>query len=137
MSPVLDASVFIAAHSPSERHHALARRAYSMHPDTLPYLVPDLFLVEVMAAFARRGEPEAFLETVDALVRGPRFHAVAMDGDLLERAMFVARRARLRAYDAVYVALALARDAPLLTLDNEVIERSKANFDEFRLYTPG
>ena len=133
MTPVLDASVFFAALSPTERHHRDARRLFEQHPDDQPFLVPDLFRVEVLSAFARRGEPAAFLDTLDAIVLGPRFHAVALDAALLRAAVHVARSTRLRAYDAVYVALALLRDQPLLTLDSEVLQRASAAFAELRV----
>ncbi len=134
MSPVLDASVFIAAISPTERHHDRARRLFDRHPDTEPFLVPELFRVEVIAGLSRRGEPVDLLETVDAVIRGPRFHARPLDAELLERAVHVARAARLRAYDAVYVALALMWNEPLVTLDGEVVERSGAAFKELRVF---
>jgi predicted nucleic acid-binding protein len=122
---VLDASVFVAAISPSEIHHDIARKLYDSWPEDQAFLVPSLFRVEVLAALARRGEPNELLDTVEVLVSGPRFHCVAIDTSLIERATQVARVARLRAYDAVYVALALNRDAVFLTLDSEV--RSKIN----------
>ncbi len=134
MTPVLDASVFIAAISPAERHHGRARRLFDSHPDTEPFLVPDLFRVEVVAGLTRRGEPAAFVDTVDAVIRGPRFHSRPLDGVLLDRTVLVARTARLRAYDAVYVALALLADAPILTLDEEVVQRSSASFAELRVF---
>jgi predicted nucleic acid-binding protein len=126
--------VFIAAISPAERHHPLARRLFDSHPDTEPFLVPELFRVEVVAGLSRRGEPAAFVDTVDAVVRGPRFHARPLDGALLERSVHVARAARLRAYDSVYVALALLADEPILTLDGEVVERSRASFAGLRVF---
>ncbi len=128
MTPVLDASVFVAAISPTERHHHLARTLFDRHPDSAPYLVPDLFRVEVLAALSRRGEPIELLDTVDAIVRSPRFHSCPLDEQLLEEAVHVARVARLRAYDAVYVALALTRGEPLVTLDAELVSRSRAAF---------
>lgn len=134
MSPVLDVSVFIAAISPTERHHHRARRLFDGHPDTEQFLVPELFRVEVIAGLSRRGEPADLLETVDAVIRGPRFHARPLDGELPERAVHVARVARLRAYDVVYVALALMWNEPILTLDGEVVERSSASFGELRVF---
>jgi len=130
LNPVLDASLFVAAVSPAERHHEAARALFHSHPDSLPYLVPTLFRVEVMAALSRRGEPEELLDLVDALVRGPRFHARALDAELLARATAVARQARLRAYDAVYLALALDCGSPLYTLDLELRRRITAVFPE-------
>jgi ATPase subunit of ABC transporter with duplicated ATPase domains len=43
-------------------------------------------------------------------------------------------KARLRAYDSVYVALALLADEPILTLDGEVVERSRASFAGLRVF---
>lgn len=136
MNPVLDASVFIAAISPTQRHHEVARRLYESHPEAEPFLVPELFRVEVIAGLARRGEPPELLDLVDAVIRGPRFFACPMDADLLQRAVDIARVARLRAYDAVYVALAVAHDAPILTLDAEVLERSAASGVGLREFRP-
>ena len=120
---VLDASVFVAAISPREIHHLAARDLYEAYAADRAFLVPALFRVEVLAALSRRAEPDELLDTVDLLVSGPRFHRVPLDGVLIERAVQVARAARLRAYDAVYVALALNADAAFLTLDSDV--RSK------------
>ncbi len=120
MNPVLDASVLVAAISPQERHHVQARALFESIQEDTPYFVPALFRVEVIAAFARRGETPAFLDAVDALVRGPRFHSFPVDETLLELAVHVGRHARLRAYDSVYCALALLQSAPIFTLDAEI-----------------
>ncbi len=107
---------------------------FQSHTATSPFLVPELFRVEVVAGLARRGEPSELVDAVDALIRGPRFVAVALDARLLEQAVAVARVARLRAYDAVYVALALLWEQPILTFDEEVIERSRARFPELQVF---
>ena len=130
---VLDASVLVAALSPREVHHALASELYHSHPESRPFLVPSLFRVEVISALARRGERDEFLGTMDALVSGPRFHSVELGDRLLERATEVARKAKLRAYDAVYVALSLARGATLFTLDTEVSSRALRAFPKARI----
>jgi predicted nucleic acid-binding protein len=134
MNPVLDASAFVAATSPAERHHERARQLFESLPDTSSFLVPGLFRVEVVAALSRRGEPLDLVDAIDALIRGPRFVECPLDDELLEHAVTVARVARLRAYDAVYVALALHWEQPILTLDQEVIERSTAKFTELRIF---
>lgn len=133
MTPVLDASLFVAAISPAERHHRQAQLLFESHPEAMPYLVPALFRVEVIAALARRAEPLELLETVDALIRGPRFHVCPLDEPLLEKSVHVARVARVRAYDAVYVALALTRGESLFTLDAEMVSRSLASFPDLRV----
>ena len=121
MTPaVLDATVFISACSPAEVHHAAARAMIDSVPGNRPFIVPSLFRVEVASALARRKESAFFLDTVDALITGPRFHACPIDEELIRLSVEVARRSGCRAYDAVYGALALSRGAVLLTLDEEL-----------------
>lgn len=134
---VLDAAVFVAAISPSEAHHAAARELYDTVPEERPFLVPSLFRTEVLAALARRHESDELLDTVEVLISSPRFHSVPIDAPLIERASEVARSTRLRAYDALYVALALERNAALLTLDAEVTAKLGEVYPELQLLAPG
>jgi predicted nucleic acid-binding protein len=92
-----------------------------------------LFRIEVLSALSRRREPDELLDAVDALTSGPRFHVAALDRPLLERATAIARQARVRAYDAVYAALALEREASLMTLDVDVCVKLRAAFPEVAL----
>lgn len=134
---VLDASVFVAAISPDEIHHRAARELYGSYAEDRAFLVPSLFRVEVLAALARRGERDALLDTVEVLVSGPRFHTLAVDAALIERATKVARAAHLRAYDAVYVALALNQEAAFLTLDMDVRRKVTATYPELSFVALG
>lgn len=133
---VLDASVFVASISPREIHHVEARDLYNSYAADRAFLVPSLFRVEVLAALSRRGEPDELLDTVDLLVSGPRFHSVPIDGSLIERSAQVARAGRLRAYDAVYVALALNAGAAFLTLDSDVRSKVAAAFPTLSFAAP-
>ncbi len=130
MIPVLDASLFVAAISPAEVHHVQARELYESHPEDMPFRVPSIFRVEVLAALSRRGESAELLDLVDAVVRGPRFVQSPLTPALLERAVGVAREARLRAYDAVYVALALDCESPIYSLDADLRARVEVAFPE-------
>lgn len=131
---VLDASVFIGACSPSEIHHGAARAAVDSIPANRPFVVPSLFRIEVASALARREESAFFIDTVDALVTGPKFFTCPLDDALVRLSVEVARRAGCRAYDAVYGALALSRGAALLTLDEDLRSRlSSAYPGEIRL----
>jgi len=120
---VLDASVFIAACSPAEIHQETARSMMESIPENRAFLVPVVFRIEVISGFSRRGESAEFLDTVDALITGPRFHACPLDAAVLHKSVEIARKARTRAYDAVYAALAILREADLLTLDAELRKR--------------
>jgi predicted nucleic acid-binding protein len=135
---VLDASVFVAAISPTEVHHKSARKLYLSHLADRPFIIPSLFRIEVISALARRGESSELIDTVDVLVSGPRFHSVALDAPLVEQAARVARTARLRAYDSVYVALALGRGAALYTLDAEARTKIAQAFPRLKVVgSPG
>lgn len=129
----LDASGFIAAISPSERHHRQARLLFGSHPDSAQFLLPEFFRVQVIAGLTRRGEPVELPDAVDALARGPRFCACRLDHDLLEEAVRVGCLERLRAYVAVYVALALGRSEPRFRLDEDVVSRCLASFPALRV----
>ena len=127
---VLDASVFVSSISANEVSHETARKLLARAPESRPFLVPALFRVEVIAALARRGESAELLDLVDAMISGPRFHPVTLDADVLAHATLIARTARLRAYDAVYVALALMHDVPIITLDADIVARLAAHYPD-------
>jgi predicted nucleic acid-binding protein len=127
---VLDASVLVATLSPAERHHDLARRLYAIRPPAVPFLVPAVFRVEVLSALRRQGAPTELIDAADALVRGPTFRSAAVAAGLLDDAATLARAAGLRAYDALYAALAWRQQAVLLTLDREVVARLQSCYPE-------
>jgi len=125
--------VYISSISPLEVHHEQALHLMRSVPEDQPFVVPSLFRLEVVSALARRGELEELLNTVKVLVHGPRFHAVPLSEALLENAQEIAEVAGLRAYDAVYVALARETKARLLTFDREVRTRVSRHFPKVSL----
>jgi predicted nucleic acid-binding protein len=122
---VLDASVFVAAMSPYEVHHARAKELW-LSPQR--FLVPALFRVEVLAAMTRRGEPPAVVDAIAALARSHRFTVVPVDDALVDRACLIAKTAKIRGYDAIYAATESLHDAPLLTFDQELGARLQASW---------
>jgi predicted nucleic acid-binding protein len=130
--PVLDASVYVAVLSPYEEHHEVACRLCGAIPEDERFVVPVVFRIDVISALARRGESDEVLEAVDVLVGGPKFERVALETALLDASVRIARAAKLRAYDALYAGLALERQTPLFTLDNEIarrIRRARADIE--------
>lgn len=137
---VLDASLYVAAISPAERSHAQANALFQDLAAGGGFLVPALFRLEVTAALARRGEPPQVIDLALAHLSGPRFSEVPVDAALIEAAGSVARLARLRAYDAVYAAVALSSQVPLATLDVDLRQRLTAAYPGVTLLperTPG
>ena len=126
---VVDASVWVSAFLPADTHHekvlAFLRRIVE-HGETIE--LPNLGLAEIGGAIARRtGDPALAAGALALVRRQPLLTIHALDDSLGEAAARLAIDARLRGADAVYVALASRLDAPLVTLDREMMERGAAS----------
>lgn len=121
---VIDASVLAAAFFNEE--HSEEARTYLRGGQTL--VAPDLLRLEVASIAAKkvwRGEAsvEASLRAIRAIddfILGTRSSV-----DLVDRAFDLAQTHRISAYDAAYLALAELEDAPLITLDDKLIQRAR------------
>ena len=119
---VLDASIIAAAVTDSGGAGRSARNLLRRHGEAA---WPDFADVETVAVLRKRWtaqalDDEAFLLAVDALAALPftRFPARAFLGRVVEL------RANVSPYDAVYVALAEALDAELVTADRRLAAAS-------------
>lgn len=123
---VLDASVgmklFIAEEHSEDVHELFRQNLW----DASTLYVPDLFFIEcanVLWKKVRRGEydeEEVFASLCDLRLLGL---SVTPMSELMERALQIACRSGVTAYDASYAALAEALDVPLLTADEGLCER--------------
>jgi len=112
---VVDASVIVASLLSTAGAGALARERLRLDPDLQ---VPHLLDVEVAAALRRRvrlGQTDLALAT-EALADLADLAALRWDHEPLLTRVWELRE-NVTAYDAVYVALAEAFDAPLVTSD--------------------
>ncbi|CAN5211754.1 type II toxin-antitoxin system ribonuclease VapC1 [soil metagenome] len=112
---VVDASVIVASLLSTAGAGALARERLRLDPDLQ---VPHLLDVEVAAALRRRvrlGQTDLALAT-EALADLADLAALRWDHEPLLTRVWELRE-NVTAYDAVYVALAEALDAPLVTSD--------------------
>ena len=133
MKLVLDASVAVAAVRPKEPAHRESRRRLERvlrGPDTIT--VPAIFPIEIGAALGRVGEEAmAIRNLISKLTAAP--HEVVTIGPVRARRILeVAIECRLRAADAAYVWLAMARNIPLCTLDEEVLTRAQTRCEVIR-----
>ena len=95
-------------------------------------VIPVLAWPEVAGALARRtGNPEDGREAVDIIRALPWIESIPLDQSLVHEAAKIAGARRLRGADAVYVALAAACREPLLTLDEEMLERARGVVEAF------
>ena len=112
---VVDASVIVASLLSTAGAGALARERLRLDPDLQ---VPHLLDVEVAAALRRRvrlGQTDLALAT-ETLADLADLAALRWDHEPLLTRVWELRE-NVTAYDAVYVALAEALDAPLVTSD--------------------
>jgi predicted nucleic acid-binding protein len=123
---IIDASVWVAIFRENDVHHggsvsfldAVVTKQQDLH-------IPNLALAEIAGVFARQtGKARLATRTVSAVLALPRVQRHALNDALADRAVSLAARCRLRGADAVYVALAEALDQPLITLDQETLDRS-------------
>ena len=126
MNCTVDASVFVAAAHRHETQHADSR-AFLVRADAVGarLICPTLILPECAAAISRRtGRERPARLSLGWIQRQLRLELVALDDALASRAMEIAIVQRLRGADSVYVAIASAADAVLITWDGEMLERA-------------
>jgi predicted nucleic acid-binding protein len=127
----IDASVLVAAGTPDDPAgaDATAFLAAAFAAD-LPTHQPTLSLVEVAAAIARRtGDADLAMQAGQALLSMPGLVLHALDVDASADAAALAGRLQLRGADAIYAATALRHTATLVTLDDELLARSRPVVD--------
>ena len=128
MNCTLDANVLVASSRIQEPGYAASRRLLDEeHARQTAFCCPVLVLPECVAAVARatglREKAARMLSDIRAL---PTLRLVPIDEALASRAAEIAMNYGLRGADAVYVAVAEAFAATLLTWDVEMLERAPA-----------
>ena len=129
---VLDASVWISGIRPDETHYQVSRRWLAQRRgDGAPIAVPVHFLVEVASAFSRPvdGSEAEGLDALQTVLDERLIERFELDDELAESAARAAARCRIRAGDALYVALAQELDVPLITWDGQVLDRARVLVD--------
>ena len=125
MTITVDASVFVAAARTEEAHNLASRQfLLQVRVRAMSLFCPILILPECAAAVARPTGDAALGEELVTLIEGiPGLQLITLDPPLAHRAVHIATHHRLRGADSVYVAVAEAFNATLITLDAEMLER--------------
>jgi predicted nucleic acid-binding protein len=124
---IVDASVWVAIFRGNDVHHASSvkflQAAVAKQHDLD---VPNLALPEIAGVFARQtGDARLATRTLRAVLALPGLQRHELTDALADGAALQASRCKLRGADAVYVALAEALEAPLISLDQEVLDRAR------------
>ena len=123
---VIDASVYISRLRTAEiRHEASARLFEAIAARRTTVLCPAILLPEVASALVRGLDDPGFAyRAASHLQQLPGHRFIAVGPELSRLAAWTAAECRLRAFDAVYVALARREGIPLVTWDDQ--QRSRA-----------
>lgn len=127
MTLTVDASVWLAARFREEPYHE-ASADFLLRVIAGPELIalPWLSWVECVAAAARKTGGDDVAHQLGRHLRSlPGITWVPLDESLAGDACHLSARLRLRAADAVYVAVAKVHSSTLITLDNELLERCR------------
>ncbi len=122
---VVDASVWVSYFIKSEVAYTASRSWVARQAEVgVPILGPSHVLAEIAGAVSRRTGHQDLGRVTSTLVSGlPGFRIVAIDQELADLSASVAATLQLRGADAVYVALALLADVPLVTWDKQQLTR--------------
>ncbi len=129
----LDANVFITAMIPEEDGHEASFKIIQMIQERdIPLFEPAIVLFEVISILHRKVsmgelEKEEGEELADLFFQLPLL--LQWQPALMKKAVHFARELGLKKiYDCTYLAVAQAREIPLITLDQEFIKKSRKIF---------
>lgn len=130
---VVDASVWVSALMAGESNHPASLgwlRRYAQSGGAV--LAPQLLLAEVASGIARATrQPALAQQIVGYLNHGSGVELVSLDSTLALEAADLAARLYIKGADSVYVALAQQRNVPLISWDNEQLNRAKVVTSSF------
>lgn len=123
---IVDASVWVSAADPTDEFSARSRAFLAAVVDReLPVAVPDLCMVEVACALARRlDDVQAARTLADGLLGAPFVTSYELERSLLRQALELGTAGRLRAADAIYATVAERAAGQLVAWDRELISRA-------------
>lgn len=132
---VIDASVWLSFLLQQDAHHAVTRPwLVERLTNKEPLAAPILLLAEVGGAVSRRlGDTTLGEKAIKRLLAIPTLRLVSIDHALGIEMSRLAAQYRLRGADACYVAVAAELNVPLVSWDQEHLNRTT---DLITVYTP-
>ncbi|MDQ6692958.1 MAG: PIN domain-containing protein [Chloroflexota bacterium] len=133
---VVDASVWtsrLVAHDVNHSDSLLWLSQYVARGGQV--LAPEFLVIEVIAAVARQaGLSHSAKRLIPYLYYHAAIQFLTLDTQMVRRTAAIAADLRLKAGDAIYVAVAEQTSSPLVSLDNQQLQRASSLVET---YTPG
>lgn len=131
---VIDTSVWVSRVIEGDSNHQAAQNWINNHfRNGGTFIAPALFVIEVGAAISRQTGQPTFARTVVTQLRSlSRLQLATIDEQLIENATELAVGLGLRGADALYVALAIRLNVPLVSFDNEQLLKPAALLQTIR-----
>jgi predicted nucleic acid-binding protein len=125
---VVDTSVYVALMHKEDVGHEVSRRWFkSVVRNGERLVAPVIIMAEAGVAITRGLNDPAFgQQVVEQISQSSFLELIPIDYSLAELAAGIAVNYRIRGCDALFVALAQQRSAPLVTLDKQQRERGQA-----------
>lgn len=127
MSLTVDSSIIVASLVKEEKHHDACKRLMdkifdAKHTAIMPYSV----LVEVVASVKRRTNSYELAENAgNGLQNTPAVYFLGLTKERAIEAADIAKETGLKGMDAIVVQVAKENGSKLITLDDEMIEKSE------------
>lgn len=126
---VVDASVWVSLYTNEDINYDRSRLWMGRYiANNGSFVAPSIVFIEVAAAISRRTSDSALAKQAVKSLEQSRtlstLEIIAMKASLVLTAVTLAADLRLRAGDAIYVALAHQLNIPLVTWDKEQLQRA-------------
>lgn len=129
---VLDAAVWVSAAIPQEQQHTSSRQWIDQYLAAGGVLVIcEWFIVEVATAIGRRVSSQHGQTAYTRVYSLSQTLIVPMSTQLMQDSAATAAALRLRAGDAVYIALAYGLGLPVVSWDGEIAQRGDPRVSVF------
>jgi len=124
---VLDSSILVAALKADEEKHSECKRLLELIKEGRYFAIePYTVLVEVVAAVKRRTGSEMLAERIETdLINMSNIEFLDIVENRALGASQIARKSSIRGMDAVVIQICKEMDSRLVTLDDEMVEKSK------------
>ena len=124
----VDASIWVDLSIPSDPRHTVTRQWFNgLVSNGGSVVAPSILLAEVAGAVSRQtGRLRLGHQVLSSLLTNRSVRLIPVDAILAEAAAELAVDLRLRGADAVYVAVAQRFGVPLVTWDQEQLQRAAA-----------